>query len=203
MPAQAGRLRMHFEAVVESNRVMNLTRITDPVQAAVKHYADSLALLLWSRDRSIVVRLVLDVGTGAGFPAVPLAVMSPEWEVTAIDATRKKVDFLARTAATLGVDNLRVEQAHTAHWTTEQRFDVVAARALGPLARCMESCARFVETGGFLIIYKTGWLTLNELTNAEKLLKTTRMRKEEPFGYDLQLNRQTLPRALHIFRRVS
>jgi len=201
-PTQAGRLGVHFEAVVETNRTINLTRITDPVEAAVKHYADSLALLLWSRDRSIAVRTVLDVGTGAGFPALPLAVMSPERVVTAIDSTRKKVEFLARTATALGIDNLRVEHAHTAHWKTEQKFDVVAARALGPLARCLESSSGFVTVGGFLVVYKTGWLTLGELVDAENMLKKTRMRKEEPFGYDLQLDRQTLPRALHVFRRV-
>jgi len=201
-PTQADRLRSHFEAVVETNRVTNLTRITDPIEAAVKHYADSLALLLWSRDRSIAVRTVLDVGTGAGFPAVPLAVMRPEWAVTAIDATHKKVEFLARTAAALGIDNLRVEHAHTAHWGTEQKFDVVAARAFGPLARCLEWSARFVATGGCLVVYKTDRLPRSESADAEKLLKTTRMRVEEPFGYDLQLNRERVPRALHVFRRI-
>lgn len=202
-PTQVGRLRMHVEAVVETNRVMNLTRITDPVEAAVKHYADSLALLLWSRDRSIGVRTILDVGTGAGFPALPLAVMRPEWAVTAIDATRKKVEFLVRTAAKMGLDNLGVEQAHTAHWQSERVFQVVATRALGPLARCVESCAAFVRPGGWLVAYKTASVARDEIAAAEKLLKRMRMRVEEPFAYDLQLGEETLHRTLHLFRRTK
>jgi len=200
-PTQVDRLRVHYEAVVETNRVMNLTRITDPVEAAVKHYADSLALLLWSRERSIAVRTVLDVGTGAGFPAVPLAVLQPEWEVTAIDATRKKVEFITRTAAAMGMENLSVQQAHTSHWQSVRTFQVVAIRALGPLAKCMESCAAFVKPGGWLVAYKTASVTRDEISAAEKLLKRTRMRVEEPFAYDLQLGDETLHRMLHLFRR--
>jgi len=200
-PKQAGRLRVHFEAVVETNRVMNLTRITDPVEAAVKHYADSLASLLWSRDRSVAVRMVLDVGTGAGFPAVPLAVMCPEWQVTAIDATRKKVEFLVRTAAAMGMDNLSVEQAHTAHWQPERTFHVVATRALGPLAKCLECCAAFVRPGGWLVAYKTASVARDEIAAAKKLLKRSRMCVEEPFAYDLQRGDETLHRTLHLFRR--
>ena len=202
-PTQVGRLRMHFEAVVEANRTMNLTRIADPVEAAVKHYADSIALLLWSRDRSITVRTVLDVGTGAGFPAVPLAVMRPEWAVTAIDATRKKVEFLVRTAAAIGMDNLRVEQAHTSHWQPERTFDVVAARALGPLAKCLELCVTFVKAGGWLVAYKTASVDRDEIAAAEQLLKRTRMRVEEPFAYELQVGDERLHRTLHQFRRLK
>jgi 16S rRNA (guanine527-N7)-methyltransferase len=202
-PSQVRTLGAHFEAVVETNRVMNLTRITDPVEAAVKHYADSLALLLWSRDRSIAVRTVLDVGTGAGFPAVPLAVMRPEWAVTAIDATRKKVEFLVRTTAAMGMDNFTVEQAHTSHWQPERTFHVVATRALGPLAKCLESCAALVRPGGWLAAYKTASVACDEIAAAEKLLKRTRMRVEEPFAYDLQLGDETLRRTLHLFRRIK
>lgn len=202
-PTEVGRLRLHFEAVVEANRTMNLTRITDPVEAAVKHYADSLALLLWSRDRSIAVRTVLDVGTGAGFPAVPLAIMRPEWAVTAIDATRKKVEFLVRTAAAMGMDNLRVEHAHTAHWQAERTCHVVATRALGPLAKCLELCATFVRPGGWLVAYKTALVARDEIAAAQRLLKRTRMRVEEPFAYDLLLGDETLYRTLHLFRRTK
>ncbi len=209
LPRELRQLRAHFEAVVETNRVMNLTRITDPIEAAVKHYADSLALLLWTRDRSIAVRTVLDVGTGAGFPSVPLAVMQREWAVTAIDATRKKVEFLTRTVAAIGLTNVHVEHAHAAHWRPilrgsgqERPFDVVAVRALAPLGKCLELCAAFVKPGGWLVAYKTASLDRAELAAAERVLKKTRMRVEEPFPYGLQMGDQTLHRALHLFQRV-
>ncbi len=202
-PAQVRTLGAHFEAVVETNRVMNLTRITDPVEAAVKHYADSLALLLWARDRSIAVRTVLDVGTGAGFPAVPLVVIRSEWAVTAIDATRKKVEFLTRTVAAIGLTNLHVEHAHAGHWRPQRPFDVVVVRALAPLGKCLELCAAFVKRGGWLVAYKTASLDRAELGAAEARLKKTRMRAEEPFPYELQMGGETLPRALRLYQRGS
>ena len=209
LPRELHQLRAHFEAVVETNRVMNLTRITDPVEAAVKHYADSLALLPWTRDRSITVRTILDVGTGAGFPAVPLAVMQREWAVTAIDATRKKVEFLTRTVAAIGLTNVHVEHAHAAHWRPilrgsgqERPFDVVVVRALAPLGKCLELCAAFVKPRGWLVAYKTASLDRDELAAAERVLKKTRMRVEEPFPYELQMGDQTLHRTLHLFQRV-
>ncbi len=199
-PVELRQLHSHFEAVIETNRMMNLTRITDPEEAAIRHYADSLALLLWTRDRSVAVRTVLDVGTGAGFPAVPLAVMRSEWSVTAMDATRKKVEFLARTAAAIGLHNLRTEHAHTAHRPAEQKFDVVATRAFGPLARCSESGAKFVNPGGWLIMYKTASVGRDEISAAAKLARKLRMHIEEPFAYDLQFGGETLRRMLHVFR---
>jgi 16S rRNA (guanine527-N7)-methyltransferase len=202
LPSQVRALGAHFEAVVETNRAMNLTRITEPIEAAVKHYTDSLALLLWTRDRSVTVRTVLDVGTGAGFPSVPLAVMQREWAVTAIDATRKKVEFLTRTVGAIGLTNLHVEQAHAAHWRPKRPFDVVAVRALAPLGKCLELCAAFVKRGGWLVAYKTASLDRAELAVAEKLLRKTRMRVDEPFPYELQMGDQTFHRALHLFQRV-
>jgi len=105
------RMWRHFELVVEANRRFNLTRITAPADAALKHYADSLALLAtrWvDSDRPLSV---LDVGTGAGFPAVPLAIVCERWGVMAIDGTGKKARFVAEAAAVLGLANL--EARHT------------------------------------------------------------------------------------------
>ena len=202
LPRELHQLRAHFEAVVETNRVMNLTRITDPVEAAVKHYADSLALLPWTRDRSITLRTILDVGTGAGFPAVPLAVIRSEWAATAIDATRKKVEFLTRTVAAIGLTNVHVEHAHAAHWRPKRPFDVVVVRALAPLGKCLELCAAFVKPSGWLVAYKTASVDRDEIAAAERVLKKTRMRVEEPFPYELQMGDQTLHRTLHLFQRV-
>ncbi len=200
---QLRRMWAHFEAVVETNRMMNLTRITEPSEAAVKHYADSLSLLAWTQERSIAVRTVLDVGTGAGFPAVPLAVMRPDWDITTIDATRKKVEFLTGAAAVIGATNLHVEHAHAAHWQTDRRFDLVATRALGPLGRCLELCSAFVRTDGRLVVYKTASLTRDEMAESEKRVKTSRMLAEDPFAYDLQVADETLWRKLHLFRRTK
>ena len=163
---QLDQLRAHFDAVVEANRLMNLTRITNPSDAAVKHYADSLALLAWAAALGIKSASLLDVGTGAGFPAIPLAVLRPDWSITAIDGTRKKVEFVSRTAETLGLTNLEAIHAHSDHWTTGQTFQIITLRAVTKLARCVESCARYVAPGGRLVAYKTTSLDPQEHTAA-------------------------------------
>ena len=215
-PQQLNQLRAHFEAVVQTNRVMNLTRITDPVEAAVKHYADSLALLIWVGKRQIAVKTVLDVGTGAGFPALPLAVMRPDWSVTAIDATGKKVDFLGRTAAAIGIDNLRCEHAHSQHWkpssyilhpssSSRQRpspgFSLVVFRALTVLAISLEQTARHVAPGGWLVAYKTASVDKDEQDAAANVTRKLGLRPRKRYEYDLELKSERLARALYVYRR--
>ncbi len=201
--SQLNRLRAHFEAVVETNRVMNLTRITDPVEAAVKHYADSLALLTWVRKCGITVRTVLDVGTGAGFPAFPLAAMQPDWSVTAIDATGKKIEFLRRTAAAIGVGNLHCEHAHSQHWRPGCTFDVVVCRAVAPLPKILEQTAKHVSQGSRLVAYKTAPLDVNEQNAANALALKLQFHKHEQYEYDLESDHARLDRVLCVYRRKS
>jgi 16S rRNA (guanine527-N7)-methyltransferase len=199
---QWDRLCAHFEAVVEANRVMNLTRITEPGQAAVKHYADSLSLLLWVDLADLRIRSVLDVGTGAGFPAVPLAVARPDWAVTAIDATRKKVVFVRRVAEAAGLANLHCEHAHSAHWRPGRRFDLVVSRAVADLPRVLAQSARHVAIRGRFVAYKTRALVGQELESARKEGATFGLVPETLFPYELELNREVLHRVLHVFRRT-
>jgi len=202
-PAQVGRLFEHFQAVVETNRVMNLTRITDPVEAAVKHYADSLALIAWARDRGASVATLLDIGTGAGFPAVPLAIVRPDWRIVALDGTQKKTDFLERAASAMQLTNLTVAHAHSDHWDNDERFDVVAARALGPLRECTKAADKFLKHGGRLIAYKTPTALDSETVASKALAKALRMESEEPYRYELPMGDQVLHRVLAVYRRVK
>ncbi|MEK6798776.1 MAG: 16S rRNA (guanine(527)-N(7))-methyltransferase RsmG [Planctomycetota bacterium] len=145
----------HFLRMVEANRTMNLTRITDPAEAAVMHYADSLSVAAWAASRGIAVGTILDIGTGAGFPAVPLAIAHPDWAVTAIDGTRKKIDFLAVFASEAGLKNLHLGHAHADHWSSPGTFDCVCSRAVAWSAKFVEAAARFVRPGGWLIRFAT------------------------------------------------
>jgi len=197
------RLRQHFQAVVETNRTLNLTRITDPVEAAVKHYADSLALMLWVNEQRLGAQSVLDIGTGAGFPAVPLAVMEPRWEVTALDATLKKVDFLTRAAARLQLTNLRVEHDHSDHWQPHRRFQLVALRAVGKLAVCLRQGGRHVARHGRLIVYKTASLQADEIDAAAAEAARLRLCECQPFPYELKLAGETIRRALHVYQPLG
>jgi len=198
-PAQLAQLRTHYEAMIETNKVMNLTRITDPVEAAVKHYADSLAVLLWCRDRNIECRTVLDIGTGAGFPALPLAVMRPDWQVTAIDGTAKKVNFLRGVIADLKLANLCVEHAHSTHWQPNRTFDLVVFRALARLDKVIRESHSYLKPRGRFVAYKTASVGQTELATAADAAASLCLAHGEDYAYELIAGDETIPRKLCIY----
>jgi len=197
-----GRLRAHYQAMVETNRTVNLTRIVEPTEAACKHYVDSLALILWadSADTPQACRL-LDVGTGAGLPAVPLAVMRREWTVTAIDSTRKKIDFLRRLTDELGLDNLAVVHARAEHWNVSERFHIVTSRAVARLSKGLGQSARLVAPGGYLVAYKTASTSREETDEANEQTRKLNLVAKKPFDYDLVVGDEVLHRRLLIYRK--
>ena len=200
--AQVQQLWVHQAAVIEANTRFNLTRITDPLEAAVKHYLDSLALLPWLRRESRVGASVLDVGTGAGFPAVPLAVIAPNLQVTAIDATRKKADFLADAVQRMGLSQLKVLQARAEHWPVGRRFDVVTGRAVAPLADFLSWTAHLVRAGGSIVAYKTARTRPDEYEDATRVGARFGFHRDDPFEYELRLGDEMLSRKLIVFRRT-
>jgi len=200
---QLGLLFAHYEIMVEANRTTNLTRITEPVEAAVKHYADSLALSLWAQHAGLEDGSVLDVGTGAGFPAVPLAVTHPTWRVCAIDGTRKKIDFLMRAVSELGLTNLESVHAHADHWSTNRRFGVVCTRAVAGLARSLPFVARLAAPGGWFVAFKTPSSDEQERDEADRMAEGCKMIREPCFEYELVAADDRLRRRLVIYRRAA
>ena len=197
---QLDLLESHYAAMVRVNESMNLTRITDPVEAAIKHYADSLAMLPWAEQAGINQATLLDIGTGAGFPAVPIAVMRPGWRITAIDGTRKKTNFLSEIAADLKRENLHVEHGHSDHWTTNEKYDLVATRAVASLLRSMQLARLFLRKNGRLVAYKTHPMAKDELQEAIHECGRLGMELEPCHVYDLELNCEKLTRALYVAR---
>jgi len=196
------QMESHYRAMVEANRTINLTRITDPVEAAVKHYADSLSLLLWVRDRQVRVTTIIDVGTGAGFPALPLALLRPDWQITAIDGTAKKVAFVRRISESLGLANLDVVHAHSTHWPDGPRADLVLVRAVGRLSKCMQQMAGYVRPGGHLVAYKTPLADdAAELAEARALCAECRFEMKPPYCYEISLRGESLSRALYALQK--
>ena len=135
------------------NEYMNLTAITDTAGIIAKHYADSLLIsefITYGSD-------VIDVGSGAGFPALPLAIARPDLHVTALDSTAKKTAYISETAKSLGIDvrviNSRAEIAGRDKKHRE-RYDAVCARAVAPLNVLCEYCLPFVKPGGKFIAMK-------------------------------------------------
>lgn len=185
---------------MEGNRQFNLTRITDPVRAARLLYADSAAVLAWAAGRPVRIQTVLDVGTGGGFPAVPLAVLAPRWRITALEATRKKATFVERSAARLGTTNLRVVHAHALHWKAGQLFDLVTFKAIGALDLCLRQARPYVTGGGYVAVYKTTSLPVPETDAARKAARSLGFTELPAFEYELPGDRDPAGFALRVYK---
>ncbi len=192
----------HYQLVVEANQRFNLTRITSPEEAAVKHYADSLSLLTIEGIDRAETLAVLDIGTGAGFPAVPLAIACRAWSVHAIDGTGKKVAFVADTARRLGLGNLRATQARAETMKREARheYDLVLMRAVTDAARGISLAADFIVEGGLLVLYKTAHLTVQEQRAAEQTARRLRLQPLPAVPVTLSDGLETFKRLLLVYQ---
>ncbi len=144
------QLTAYGKLLVEANKQMNLTAITDPAEIWAKHFLDS-AVLLKEVQLPMHARCI-DVGTGAGFPGMVLAILRPDLEITLLDSLQKRVDFLQQTAETLGLANVfcvhaRAEEAARLPRYREQ-YDFATARAVAALPVLTEYCLPFVRVGG-------------------------------------------------------
>ncbi len=159
------------QLLVEQNKTMNLTAITDPDGIAVKHFADSISVLT-AGDFKNGTR-VLDVGTGAGFPAIPLLIMRPEIDLTMIDSTAKKLKYVENTINELNLSAIVLHaRAEEAGQKKEYRetFDIVCSRAVAALNVLCEYCLPFVKVGGTFIAMK-GAKAQEEIADAKAAIK--------------------------------
>lgn len=152
--AAAPQLEQYAQALMEQNRVMNLTAITDPTEVAQKHMLDCAALL---GAADFGGKRVIDVGTGAGFPGLVLKLCRPDLDLTLFDSLQKRVDWLARLSAQLGVEAACVhgraeEFGRMPDW--REQFDVATARAVADLRMLTELCLPFVKVGGVFLAMK-------------------------------------------------
>ena len=148
--------------LIEKNSQINLTAITDPEEIREKHFADSLAICLCKEPAEKLRKgaKVLDLGTGGGFPALPVKIVYPDAEMTMLDATAKKLAVLDEMTGALGLENAvtvwgRAEElAHEAKYRAS--FDLVVSRAAMYLPALIECAVPFLKEGGTLIAYKQG-----------------------------------------------
>ncbi len=153
---QLGQFHRYYEMLVDVNQVMNLTAITEEGDVAVKHFADSLTLLDYV-DR-YQIRSLADIGTGAGFPGIPLKIARPDLNVTLIDSLEKRVGFLNSVIQELGLTGIcaihaRAEDAGRDPKLRSQ-FDGAVARAVAPMNILSEYCLPFVRAGGYFFAMK-------------------------------------------------
>jgi 16S rRNA (guanine527-N7)-methyltransferase len=153
-PVTAGTMLAYLDRVLEVNRTLNLTAVRDPGEAVHRHLADSLAFALHVAEAGVPGRVV-DVGTGGGFPGVPIAIAWPGCEVLLLDATRKKVDAVASVASDLGIRNVRARWSRAETLTDVAPADAVTARAVGPLADLVRRTRRLLAPGGCVVAWKS------------------------------------------------
>lgn len=144
------------ELLIEQNKTMNLTAITEPDEVVVKHFADSLSVFSAVNPESGAK--ILDVGTGAGFPGIPMLIARPDIDLTMLDSTGKKLKYVANTVESLGLSaqtvHARAEEAGRDHAFREQ-FDFVCSRAVAALNVLSEYCLPFVKPGGYFVAMKS------------------------------------------------
>ena len=149
-------LEKFSKLLLEKNQVMNLTAITDPSQVATLHLLDSLAVL---RGADFAGKTVVDVGTGAGFPGVPLAIACPGTAFTLLDSLGKRVRFLEEARDTLGLPNVVCVHGRAEEFARDHRegYDIAVSRAVANLSVLSELCLPLVKVGGvFLAMKSTG-----------------------------------------------
>jgi len=154
---QLGQFLRYREELLDWNTRINLTAISDPDEVLLKHFLDSLSLLMAYDAPN--ARL-LDIGAGGGFPGIPLKIVRPQWQIVLLEATGKKVRFLQHCIDTFQLQNVvavqgRAEElAHKAEYRAS--FDVVTARAVASLPTLLEYAAPFCRVGGQIILPKKG-----------------------------------------------
>lgn len=169
---QIGQFLKYYEMVVETNKVMNLTSIVDLDEVIVKHFIDSL-LVVRSMDMN-QFHTMIDVGTGAGFPGIPLKIMFPNLKVTLLDSLNKRLKFLDSV-----IEELHLQDICTIHGRAEdigkdinyrERFDICVSRAVANLSTLSEYCIPFISIGGKFVSYKSEFSD-EERNDAEKAIE--------------------------------
>jgi len=131
------------------NKVYNLTAVRDPGEMVARHILDSLSILPWVGDGTL-----LDVGSGAGLPAIPLAIARPGLRVTALDTNSKKTRFITQAKLELGLDGLTVVHARAGEWIAPEGFDRVVSRAFAEVGEFVALAGGYCRPGGRLLAMK-------------------------------------------------
>ncbi|ROR22137.1 16S rRNA m(7)G-527 methyltransferase [Mobilisporobacter senegalensis] len=165
---QIDQLLTYYDLLIEKNKVMNLTAITEFKEVVYKHFIDSLIL-----NRICDLKepySILDLGTGAGFPGIPLKIAYPNLEIILLDSLNKRIKFLDEVILKLNLNNIRTIHGRAEDYGNDplyrEKFDLCVSRAVANLSTLSEYCLPFIKKGGKFIPYKSG--NINEEINISK-----------------------------------
>lgn len=196
---QLEQFDIFYHLLIEKNKVMNLTAITDMEEVVKKHFVDSMALLNYI---SLDYLSVIDVGTGAGFPGLPLAIMCPDTNFLLLDSLNKRLKFIEEV-----IQNCSLSNVSLIHYRAEdggrdpelrENFDVCVSRAVAHLSVLLEYCSPFVKPGGQFISYKSGDI-MEELHSSEQAQKILSCEMNQLIQFDLM--EEEISRSFVVFNK--
>lgn len=174
---QLAQFTAYYEMLIETNKQLNLTAITDPHEVAVKHFVDSLTAL--DDDAHIFKQgaKLLDLGTGAGFPGIPLAIMRPDLEIVLFDSLQKRLNFLSAVISELNLSKVTTLHGRAEDMSHDDRhreaYDLVTSRAVARLPVLLEWALPYVKQNGYMVALKGAAYEdeINEVAKALTILK--------------------------------
>lgn len=176
----------YYEFLVETNKVMNLTAITEFDEVIEKHFLDSLSVCqVYDLNRELKI---MDMGTGAGFPGIPLKIAFPEVNLVLADSLNKRIKFLEEVIGKLGLKKVNAIHARAEELGRDreyrEQFDLCVSRAVANLSSLSEYCIPFVKEGGKFISYKSGEIE-EEVRKAKKAVSILGGKIEDVYKFDL------------------
>ena len=176
----------YYELLVEWNKVMNLTGITEYEEVNEKHFIDSLSIV-----KVIVVNKVnsvIDIGTGAGFPGIPLKIAFPHLKITLLDSLNKRIKYLNTVIEELGLEDIQTIHGRAEDFARKEehreQYDLAVSRAVANLSTLSELCVPYVKVGGMFIPYKSGEIE-DEVKEAQTAIKVLGGKQKEIVKFTL------------------